>query len=56
MPEHALRRYIREIVEQNRDKREQVIMGIIMSNVRGRARGETVIRILREEIEAAKLR
>jgi len=56
MPESDLRRYIREIVQANPDKREPVLMGIIMENVRGRCRGEDVIRILREEIETAKLK
>lgn len=55
MPEAALRRYIREIVEKNPGKAEQVLMGIIMSSVRGRARGEAVARVLREELEAVKL-
>jgi len=56
MPDDALRRYIREIAEKNVGKSEQVLMGIIMANIRGRARGETVARILREEMEAAKLK
>jgi len=55
MPETALRRYIKEIVSGNVGKSEQVLMGIIMQSVRGRARGEAVARILREELEVAKL-
>jgi glutamyl-tRNA(Gln) amidotransferase subunit E len=55
MPDAALRRYIREIVEKNKGKNEQVLMGIVMQSVRGRARGEIVVRILREEIDNAKL-
>lgn len=56
MPEAALRRYIKEIVEQNKGKNEQVLMGIVMQSVRGRARGEAVAKILREEIEVARLK
>jgi glutamyl-tRNA(Gln) amidotransferase subunit E len=56
MPDDALRRYVKEIVSGNVGKTEQVLMGIVMSNVRGRARGETVSKILREEMENAKLR
>jgi len=55
MPETALRRYIKEIVEKNAGKSEQVLMGIIMQSVRGRARGELVVRILREELERMKI-
>ncbi|MEM7813626.1 MAG: Glu-tRNA(Gln) amidotransferase subunit GatE, partial [Candidatus Aenigmatarchaeota archaeon] len=56
MPEADLRRYIKEVVEKNPGKAEQVLMGLIMASVRGRARGELVMRILREEMESSKLK
>jgi len=49
--ENELRKLIRAAVAENKGKRENVLMGIVMSAVKGRASGEKVIRIIREEMK-----
>lgn len=57
--EEGLRRTIKEIISKNRDalkKRnpEQILMGEAMKEVRGKAPGSLIIKILKEEIEEIK--
>ncbi|MEM7819894.1 MAG: Glu-tRNA(Gln) amidotransferase subunit GatE [Candidatus Aenigmatarchaeota archaeon] len=46
-----LRNIIKEIVKQNPGEKESVLMGILMKKIRGRADGEKIIKILREEMK-----
>jgi len=43
-----LRRIIKKVVEKNKGQKESALMGIIMKEVRGKASGEKISKILRE--------
>ena len=49
--EKELMNIISEIVRKNPDKRESVLMGLVMEKVRNRASGERVLRILKKEMK-----
>ncbi len=48
MSDAALRKIVKNVVEKNKGKKESVLMGLIMQNVRGRVDGEKAVKILRE--------
>jgi glutamyl-tRNA(Gln) amidotransferase subunit E len=48
MPEKELKSIIKYVIRQNPGANESVIMGIVMQHAKGRADGETVIKILRK--------
>lgn len=50
MTDAELRKIIKSVVEQNRGKKESVLMGLVMQKVRGRVSGEKVSKILREMV------
>lgn len=46
--ENELRNIIKEVVRKHPKEKESVLMGLIMKKLRGKARGEKVVKILRE--------
>jgi glutamyl-tRNA(Gln) amidotransferase subunit E len=50
LSENKLRELIKKIVAENRDKKESVLMGIVMKEAAGRADGKLVSKILKEEM------
>lgn len=50
MPEQDLRQVVKGVVKRNPGKSEGALMGMIMKEVRGRASGARVARLLREEL------
>ena len=48
MSEKELRMIIADVIKKNKDQKESVIMGFVMKEVKGRADGENVIRLIKE--------
>jgi glutamyl-tRNA(Gln) amidotransferase subunit E len=53
MPDVEIRMTVKEAVSQNAGKSESAIMGIVMQKLRGRASGEKVMQLIREEMSSA---
>ncbi|MCX6815249.1 MAG: hypothetical protein NT120_00155, partial [Candidatus Aenigmarchaeota archaeon] len=48
--EKELKKIIKDVLSENKGKKESVLMGLIMQKVRGRVDGEAVVKMLREMI------
>lgn len=54
MPDSGLKSIIKTVIDQNPGKKESVLMGIIMKEIRGRADGEKVMKLLRKQMSKEK--
>ncbi len=56
LSEKELRMIIADVIKKNKDKKESVIIGLVMQQAKGRADGENVIRLIKELMEKGLLR